>query len=75
ISLLAQKSAKNDIKRETKWNKNITAPVKKGQTVGYVNIYNGEENIGKIPIKATESIKQRTFGLSFGKILKGLFKI
>ena len=75
ISLLSQKSAKNDIKRETEWNKNITAPIKKGQTVGYVNIYNGEENIGKIPIKATESIKQRTFGLSFGKILKGLFKI
>ena len=75
LSLLAQKSAKNDIKRETEWNKNITAPIKKGQTVGYVNIYNGEQNIGKIPIKATESIKQRTFGLSFGKILKGLFKI
>ena len=75
LSLLAQKSAKNDIKRETEWNKNITAPIKKGQTVGYVNIYNGEENIGKIPIRATESIKQRTFGLSFGKILKGLFKI
>ena len=75
LSLLAQKSAKNDIKRETEWNKNLAAPIKKGQTVGYVNIYNGEENIGKIPIKATESIKQRTFGLSFGKILKGLFKI
>lgn len=75
LSLLTQKSAKNDIKRKTEWNKNITAPIKKGQTVGYVNIYNGEENIGKIPIKATESIKQRTFGLSFGKILKGLFKI
>ena len=75
LSLLAQKSAKNDIKRETEWNKNITAPIKKGQTVGYVNIYNGEENIGKIPIKAAENIKKMTFGLSFGKILKGLFKI
>lgn len=75
ISLLAQKSAKNDIKRETEWNKNLVAPIKKGQTVGYVNIYNGEENIGKIPIKAAENIKKMTFGLSFGKILKGLFKI
>ena len=75
LSLLTQKSAKNAIKRETEWNKNITAPIKKGQTVGYVNIYNGEENIGKIPIKAAESIKKRTFTISFGKILKGLFKI
>ena len=75
LSLLAEKTAKSDIKRETVWNKNITAPIKKGQTVGYVNIYNGDENIGKIPIKATENIMKRNFPLSFGKILKGLFKI
>lgn len=75
ISLLAQKTAKTDIKRETEWNKNISAPIKKGQTVGYVNIFSGDENIGKIPIKATENVKQRTFALSCGKILKGLFKI
>ena len=75
ISLLCQKSTKNDIKRETEWVKNLKAPVKKGQTVGYVNVYNGKENIGRIPISADENVKKRTFLMSCGKILNGIFKI
>ncbi|MBQ6847860.1 MAG: D-alanyl-D-alanine carboxypeptidase [Clostridia bacterium] len=75
ISLLMPKNAKNDITRTTEWQKNLTAPIKKGQTVGYVNIYNGDENIGRIPITAKEDIKKRDFLLSFEHILKGIFKI
>lgn len=75
ISLLLPKTAKNNIIRETEWKKNLTAPIKNGQTVGYVNINNGEENIGRIEIKAVEDVKKRNFSLSFVNILKCLFKI
>ncbi len=75
ISLLNLKSQKGDIKQETEWKKNLTAPIKKGETVGYVNIYNGEENIGRIPIVAAENVKKKNFALSFVYILKGMFKI
>lgn len=75
ISLLMLKSSKNNISRETEWVKNLTAPVKKGQTVGYVNIYNGEENIGRIPIKADENVKKRGFWLSFCHIFNNMFTI
>ncbi len=75
ISLLMPKTAKNDITRTVEWQKNLEAPIKKGQTVGYVNIYNGDENIGRIPITSKEDIKKRDFALSFGYILKGIFKI
>ncbi len=75
LSLLNQKSQKGKITRKTEWNGNITAPIKKGDTLGYVNIYNGEENIGRIPILATESVKKRDFALSFGKIFTSIFKI
>ncbi len=75
ISLLMLKSTKNNISREVEWVKNLTAPVKKGQTVGYVNIYNGEENIGRIPIIASENVEKRSFWLSFGNIFKNMFKI
>ncbi len=75
VSLLLPKSAKNSITRKTEWTKDLTAPVKKGQTVGYVNIYNGEENIGRIPITACENVKKRDFSLTFLNILKGMFKI
>ena len=75
LSLLMLKSSKNNISRKTEWVKNLTAPIKKGQTVGYVNIYNGEENIGRIPIKATQNVKKRGFGLSFSNIFKNMFAI
>ncbi len=75
ISLLMPKSSKNSITRSTEWQKNLTAPIKKGQTVGYVNVYNGEENIGRIPVTATEEAKKRDFWLSSIYILKGIFKI
>ena len=75
LSLLMLKSSKNNITRKSEWIKNLTAPVKKGQTVGYVNIYNGEENIGRIPIKATENVKKRGFRLTFSHIFNNLFTI
>lgn len=75
ISLLMPKSAKNNITRTVEWQKNLTAPIKKGQTVGYVNIFNGEENIGRIPITATENAKKRDFWLSCYYIFKNLFRI
>ena len=75
LSLLMPKSAKNSISRTVEWNENLTAPIKKGQTVGYVNVYNGDENIGKIPITAAENIKKRDFTLSFCRIFNEIFKI
>ncbi len=75
VSLLLQKTDKNNIKRTVVWDKNITAPIKKGDVLGYVNIYNGEENIGRIEINATENVKKINFWLVMGRILKGLFKI
>ncbi len=75
LSLLMPKSAKNDISRTVEWKKNLTAPIKTGQNVGYVNIYNGEENIGRISIVADEDIKKRDFYLSFCRILNEIFKI
>ena len=75
LSLLMPKSAKNSISRTVEWNEDLTAPIKKGQTVGYVNVYNGDENIGKIPITAAENIKKRDFTLSFCRIFNEIFKI
>ncbi len=75
ISILMTKKEKNSITRKTEINKNLTAPIKKGQIVGYVNIYNKNENIGRIKITAQQDIKKRDFSLSLSYILKGLFKI
>lgn len=75
VSFLCEKAKKGDIKQTVNWGKEITAPIKKGQIVGYIDIYSGEENIGQIPITATDNLKKRNFPLSFKYILNGLFKI
>lgn len=75
IDLLLPKSAKNNITRNVEWNKDLTAPIKKGQTVGYVNIYINKENIGRIEIKADETIKKRDFWMMASWILSGMFHI
>ena len=75
VSFLCEKAHKGEISQSVEWLKNLEAPIKKGQTVGYVNVYSGNENIGRIPITAAENLKKRDFFLSFGYILNGLFKI
>ena len=75
VSFLCEKAKKGDIKQTVNFEKAIKAPIKKGQVVGYIDIYSGEENIGQIPITATDNLKKRNFSLSFKYILNGLFKI
>ena len=75
VSFLCEKAKKGDIKQTVNFEKAIKAPIKKGQVVGYIDIYSGEENIGQIPITATDNLKKRNFPLSFKYILNGLFKI
>ena len=75
VNLLLPKSAKNSISRTVEWSKDLTAPIAKGQTVGYVNIYNGEDNIGRIEIKAAENVAKRSFWLMSCWIIKGMFKL
>ena len=75
VGFLCEKAKKGDIKQTVNFEKEIKAPIKKGQVVGYIDIYSGEENIGQIPITATDNLKKRNFPLSFKYILNGLFKI
>ena len=75
VSFLCEKAQKGEITKSVEWQKDIKAPIKKGQTVGYVNIYCGNENIGRIPITADQNLKKRDFLLSLGYILNGMFKI
>lgn len=75
IGVLTEKHNSDEITRTTEWEENITAPIKKGDTVGYVNIYKGKEQIGRLPIVAAENVKRMTIKVAIGWILKGLFKI
>ena len=75
VNILLPKNSKNEATRTVEWNENITAPVKKGDVLGYVNINIGEEQVGRIEIKAAEDVKRLNFWVTTGWIFKGLFKI
>ncbi len=75
INVLLPKISKENITRKTQWKKDITAPVKKGDVLGYVNIYVGENQVGRLPITAAETVEKLSPYVTMSWILKGLFKL
>ena len=75
VNILIQKTAKQEITRKTEWNKNITAPIKKGDELGYVNVYMGENQVGRLPIVANEDVERLNLWVTIRWILKGLFSL
>ena len=41
----------------------------------FVNIYVGENQVGRIPITASENVEKLDFLFVLGQIFKGIFKI
>jgi D-alanyl-D-alanine carboxypeptidase (penicillin-binding protein 5/6) len=71
VSVLLPKTEKQEVTREIKWKKNLTAPIKKGDLVGDVDIYVGENQVGSLPIVANEDIERLTLWTTLRWILLG----
>lgn len=74
VNLLISKTQKGDIKRECEWKEKVSAPIKTGDVVGYVNILLNGKTVGKIEIVAAEEVKALDFWVTFTQIVKGIFK-
>ncbi len=75
LNLLTESSNTEAITRKTVINKGIEAPIKKGQVLGRVDIYNGKEKVGSIPLTAKSNVKRLNYPYAVGKILMGIFKL
>mgnify|MGYP004501914317 FL=1 len=75
LNVLLQRTADQNVEREVVFNKNIKAPVKKGEVLGTVNISIGGEPIGEIEITAACDVDKITFGFVLKNLLTGLFKL
>lgn len=75
VSVLMPKGDSAEIKREIVWNENITAPIKQGDVLGYVNIYMGENQVGALKITAKEDVKELTMIYAAFEIFKEIFRI
>lgn len=75
VSLLLPKTSSNKIQRKTVLEESINAPVKKGDKIGSIDIYIGEEKVGEIQLTADSDIKKLSFGETFKWILKGIITL
>ncbi len=75
VNMLLPKTAKEEITRNTEWNENITAPIKKGDVLGYVNVYAGENSVGRLPITACEDVERLTLWVTVRWILSGVLSL
>ena len=75
VNILLPKKSKEKITRKIEWNSKITAPIKKGDVLGRVNIYNGEEQIGCLPITANEEVEKLSLWVTLRWVLSGILTL
>lgn len=73
LGFLSQKSDKNEFKQDVILKENLTAPIKKGDIIGMIEVHKGEELIGTIDITACESVEKMNFLTAFMWMVYGLF--
>ena len=57
LSVTVKKGTRDEIRAVTEYDRLLSAPVKKGDRVGQVVFYRGEDIIGECPLYALESVK------------------
>ena len=62
----------NAIERKVSLDKNVKAPVKKGEKVGAAEYYLDGEKIGSVDILAAATVKEISYGSALGKALRKL---
>ena len=74
FNLLLKKSQASGVTQKLNLPKNVSAPIKKGDVLGTVDVYSGDNQIGSVDVTAAETVDKMTFLTAFLWILDGLFK-
>lgn len=75
FSTLLKKGEEEGITQSFTLEKELTAPVKKGDVVGYVHILLKDEEIGVIPIVAANGSEKLTYWVCIARLIKSLFTL
>ena len=73
-NILIEKQNSDKIKTHINVEKNLQAPVKKGQIIGELIITSDEQTLVKVPLISDRSVKRKGASDYFVHLLKGLFK-
>lgn len=74
VKLLLKKEDAQSVEQRLSMEDEIEAPIHKGDTIGTVDVYIGEELVGKIDIKAIKQIDKIKYKTTLLWIIKGIFK-
>ncbi|MBR4910133.1 MAG: D-alanyl-D-alanine carboxypeptidase [Clostridia bacterium] len=74
LGVLTEKSRKGDITRITVLPESVSAPVKKGDKVGEIQVFSGETPVGSIDILADADVEKLTFLRALLWLFRGIFK-
>ena len=72
LKLLLKKNNTGEIRQEVNLKEEIQAPVRKGDKVGTIDVFMGDEQIGSIDIKAAENVEKLSFWAALKWLLSGL---
>ena len=72
LKLLLKKNVGKEIRQEVNLKEDIEAPVRKGDKVGNIDIFMGDEQIGSIDITAAENVEKMSFFTALKWLLSGL---
>ena len=75
LDLLLPKSEAKDITQKLKLKENVTAPVKKGDSLGECEIFVGGKSAGSVNIVAKEDVQRLNLWITFKWILNGLLTL
>ena len=75
LNLLLPKSEAKGITQKLNFKKEVTAPIKKGDTIGECEVFVGEKSVGSIKIVAKEDVKRLNLWITFKWILNGLLTL
>ena len=75
LKLLLKKNEGGEIKQEIKLKEDIKAPVRKGDKVGSIDVFLGEELIGSIDITAAENVGKMNYLTALKWLLSGLLTL
>ena len=75
LPLLLSKGEESGITQSISMEQELTAPVKKGDIIGYVHVYLKDEEVGVIPITAADTVERLGYFDCLIRLLRGLFTL
>ena len=68
--MIIDKGQANTVRYQTQLEESVTAPVSKGQRLGTMTVYAGEQILAQLPLVAAEPVERQGFWDIFRNVLK-----